>query len=199
MPNVLNPSTPPTPLRTFALLLLAVWMLAAVPAPAFAQTPLALPTSATPVDAPLSLASQPASRHAVYVEANSLLLATGSLGVAYEYRPFRGFAISAGMGGAYLVDPCIFGCSGGNLAVAGQVLAHGLFGWATPHSCEVALGVAAGYFHSADSGNDHALVEPAAFLGYRYHPLEAGRIFRAGIGWSYLLGVGLSVSAGEAF
>lgn len=40
---------------------------------------------------------------------------------------------------------------------------------------------------------------PSAFLGYRYHPLDGGFLFRAGAAWDFGLAIGVSVSFGAAF
>lgn len=109
----------------------------------------------------------------------------GSLGTSASWRPVRGLAVSLGGGAGYLLS--VYGEP--YTAVGGQVMAHALFG-GDVHSFEVAGGVGAIW--------DVGLL-PAAFVGYRRHPLAGGFVFRIGGGWNYYYGVGLDVSFGYGF
>ena len=185
-----------------------------VPAAAFAQAPPAAEAYGAPppvvvpapppppvlatADAGEGLGAVPRARHAIYLGATSLIL-LNSVGVNYSYRPLRGFAVSLGAGLSAL-----FTGVGGITAVGGQMMAHGLFGGAGSHSFELAGGLSvvstnSGIFcSSCDSSNRLAAV-PSAFLGYRYHPMDGGFLFRAGAAWEFGLGVGAHLSFGGAF
>ena len=128
---------------------------------------------------------RPEAHHAIYVEANSALI-SASLGLNYEYRFVRGFSLSGGLGAGYAFGGFVVGGPGA------QVLAHGLFGGASSHSFEAALGAAV-------LGGKQPVVMPATFLGYRFQPLDGGALFRLGAGWSFVAGFGLSLSGGWAF
>lgn len=175
--------------------------------PAWGSTPApqraVAPREATALDAPpepVTLATRPAAQHALYLEGNTLGAMMESLGVTYAFRPLRGLAVSAGIGGSYLTlinTSALYG---------GQVMVHGLFGGAGAGSFEVAGGAAvvvadgaASLLTQQHSANGDVSVTPSAFAGYRYQPLGGGLLFRVGAGWSYGNGVGASVSVGGAF
>lgn len=186
----------------------------AVSATAFAQAPPAAEAYGAPppvvvaapppppvlaaADAGEGLGAVPRARHAIYLGATSLIL-LNSVGLNYSYRPFRGFAVSLGAGLS-----AAFAGSAGAAAVGGQMMAHGLFGGAGSHSFELAGGLSVVstsstiFCSSCDDGTRLAAL-PSAFLGYRYHPLDGGFLFRAGAAWEFGLGIGAHLSFGGAF
>lgn len=168
----------PVRVASAVLTVLAVVCLAA-PIPALAAEPAWRPDDNT-------LSSAPSARHAVYLELNSALF-SASVGLNYAFRFSRGFLVSGGLGTSGLAAGGV-----GFAGVGSQVLAHWLFGAPSPHAFEAALGAAV-------LVGTPTLVMPATFLGYRYHPLDGGFLFRAGAGWSYVFGFGLSLSGGVAF
>lgn len=140
----------------------------------------------------------PRAQHALYVSGTSLLLLNAA-SVNYSYRPLRVFAVSIGGGISNA-----FGFFTEVSAVGGQVMVHGLFGGASAHSFEAAGGVSvidtnATLFCSGCTSARRVEAMPAAFLGYRYHPLDGGFFFRGGAAWDLGLGIGASVSFGAAF
>lgn len=149
-------------------------------------------------DAGEGLGAVPRARHAIYLGLTSVIVSNG-VGLSYSYRPLRGFAVSLGAGLSGVIA-----LSTGVAAVGGQMMAHGLFGGAGSHSFELAGGLSvvstnSGIFcSSCDSSNRLAAV-PSAFLGYRYHPLDGGFLFRAGLAWEYGLAIGAHLSFGGAF
>lgn len=179
-----------------------------VPATAFAQAPPAEAYGAPPpvvvsapppvmADAGEGLGAVPRARHAIYLGATSLIV-LNSVGLNYSYRPLRGFAVSLGAGLS-----AAFAGFAGAAAVGGQMMAHGLFGGAGSHSFELAGGLSvvstnSGIFCS-DCDSSRLAALPSAFLGYRYHPLDGGFLFRAGAAWEFGLGIGAHLSFGGAF
>ena len=150
--------------------------------------------SAAEVEEPpsdLGLATEPTVKHAVYVEATTLVL-LNSLGVAYAYRPLRGFAVSGGLGVGAIIFMEVVPTFGG------QLMAHGLFGPTGSHSFELAAG-ASSFVVVRRSGDLEAYGAPAGFVGYRYQPLDGGTLVRAGVGWNYGIGLGANLSLGYAF
>ena len=139
----------------------------------------------------LGLATEPTVKHAVYVEATTLVL-LNSLGVAYAYRPLRGFAVSGGLGVGAIIFMEVVPTFGG------QLMAHGLFGPTGSHSFELAAG-ASSFALIRRSGDLEAHGAPAGFVGYRYQPLDGGTLIRAGVGWNYGIGLGANLSLGYAF
>jgi hypothetical protein len=168
------------------------------PPPTVVPAPPPPPVMAADADAGEGLGAVPRARHAIYLGVTSLIL-LNSVGVNYSYRPFRGFAVSLGAGLSAL-----FTGIGGVTAAGGQMMAHGLFGGAGSHSFELAGGLSVVstnseiFCSSCDSSNRLAAL-PSAFLGYRYHPLDGGFLFRAGAAWEFGLGVGAHLSFGGAF
>ena len=139
----------------------------------------------------LGLATEPTVKHAVYVEATTLVL-LNSLGVAYAYRPLRGFAVSGGLGVGAIIFMEVVPTFGG------QLMAHGLFGPTGSHSFELAAG-ASSFALIRRSGDLEGYGAPAGFVGYRYQPLDGGTLVRAGVGWNYGIGLGANLSLGYAF
>ena len=139
----------------------------------------------------LGLATEPTVKHAVYVEATTLVL-LNSLGVAYAYRPLRGFAVSGGLGVGAIIFMEVVPTFGG------QLMAHGLFGPTGSHSFELAAG-ASSFALIRRSGDLEGYGAPAGFVGYRYQPLDGGTLIRAGVGWNYGIGLGANLSLGYAF
>jgi hypothetical protein len=158
------------------------------------------PAAAAP--RPGGLFAVPRAPHAIYLSATSLLITNGG-SVNYAYRPLRMLAISAGVGVSGVVG--IAG-GGGTSAYGGQAMAHLLFGGDSAHSFELALG--GGLVFSNDGflcvsecgGPTRGLaVAPATQVGYRFHPLDGGFLFRTGVAWELGLGVGVNLSFGGAF
>lgn len=154
------------------------------------------PTPPPPVE--VTGATVPSARHALYLEANGLIL-TGSLGVTYAYRPMRSLAVSVGFGMAYATV-----ILASLTAYGGQVMVHGLLGGDSPSSFEIAAGAAltsteANWQFTVGSSGSDLSVTPSAFLGYRYQPMNGGFVFRVGGAWSYAIGIGVSLSFGYAF
>ncbi|MFO0626856.1 MAG: hypothetical protein U0325_14685 [Polyangiales bacterium] len=186
----------------------------ALPAAALAQTPpaadaygapppvVAAPPPPPPVmagaDTGEGLGAVPQARHAIYLGATSLIL-LNSVGLNYSYRPFRGFAVSVGAGLS-----AAFAGFGSVSAVGGQMMAHGLFGGAGSHSFELAGGLSvvsttSTIFCGSCDETTRLAALPSAFLGYRFHPMNGGFLFRAGAAWEFGLGVGAHLSFGGAF
>lgn len=162
------------------------------------------PSPASPTSAPspgaapvVTMATEPASRHAIYVEATSLIV-LDSIGVQYEYRPIRGFSLSFGLGLSVAVGIVV-----NARAFGGQMLLHGLVGGDSPSSFEIAAGLSVMTSDAtlifSDTVTREVGVAPALFLGYRFQPLDGGALFRVGGAWSYAFGIGLSCSVGVSF
>lgn len=144
------------------------------------------------------LGAVPRARHAIYLGLTSVIISNG-VGLSYSYRPLRGFAVSLGAGLSGVIA-----LSSGVAAVGGQMMAHGLFGGAGSHSFELAGGLSvvstnSGIFCSSCDSSTRLAAVPSAFLGYRYHPLDGGFLFRAGAAWEYGLAIGAHLSFGGAF
>jgi hypothetical protein len=185
-----------------------------VPAAAFAQAPPAAEAYGAPppvvvpapppppvlatTDASEGLGAVPRARHAIYLGLTSVIVSNG-VGLSYSYRPLRGFAVSLGAGLSGFIA-----LSSGVAAVGGQMMAHGLFGGAGSHSFELAGGLSvvstnSGIFCSSCDSSSRLAAVPSAFLGYRFHPLDGGFLFRAGVAWEYGLAIGAHLSFGGAF
>lgn len=166
------------------------------PPPAVAPAP--PPPPPVMADAGEGLGAVPRARHAIYLGATSLFV-LNSVGLNYSYRPLRGFAVSLGAGLS-----AAFAGFAGAAAVGGQMMAHGLFGGAGAHSFELAGGLSvvstsSAIFCSSCDDSTRLAALPSAFLGYRYHPLDGGFLFRAGAAWEFGLGIGAHLSFGGAF
>ncbi len=138
---------------------------------------------------------------ALYLEGTSLYAFSGA-GVSLSYRPWRYFAVSGGFG----VSTLLPFAEPSTTTMGGQFLGHLLLGGDGPGSFELAGGVApveVTTYLMDDQGQvapgKYLTALPAAFLGYRRQPLDGGLLVRTGIGWSYGLGAGLSLSLGYAF
>jgi hypothetical protein len=137
------------------------------------------------------LAAEPRAKHAIYAEGTTMLL-LNAVGLAYSYRPYRALALSGGLGASAIVFGGVVPTFGG------QAMVHGLFGPDGAHSFEVAGGVSS-FFVFERNREPLWLGSPAAFLGYRYHPLDESVLVRTGVAWNYGFGFGVNVSLGYAF
>lgn len=169
------------------------------PPPAVAPAPSSLPPPVmADANAGEGLGAVPRARHAIYLGATSLIV-LNSVGLNYSYRPLRGFAVSLGAGLS-----AAFAGFAGAAAVGGQMMAHGLFGSADAHSFELAGGLSvvnttSAIFCSDCDGSTRLAAVPSAFIGYRYHPMDGGFLFRSGVAWEFGLGIGVHLSFGGAF
>jgi len=154
------------------------------------------------VPRPMGMLAVPGARHAIYLSLTSLLI-TNAASVNYAYRPLRMLAISAGFGVSGVVG--ILGGSGSS-AYGGQAMVHLLFGGDGAHSFELGLGGALvlsddGFLcvSGCDGVARGLTLAPTTQLGYRYHPMQGGFLFRTGVAWELGLGVGVNLSFGGAF
>jgi len=154
----------------------------------------------------------PRAKYALYISGTSLLSYNG-LGLNFGYRPFRGFAVSFGAG--WSENKGWPTPSGQITAWGAQVAMHGLFGGESAHSFELAGGIGlvnswgmlttgGSFSFSFSSSSSSRTVDgleaaPVGFIGYRYHPLDGGFLFRTGIGLELGYGMGLNLSFGGAF
>ncbi len=161
------------------------------PAPSGPPVVLVQPAPAVP-----PMTARPAARHSIYVEGVTAIIAN-SISVNYSFRPFKFFAVSAGVGASSLFFISEFH------GIGGQLQAHLLLGRMGDSSFELHGGVAlvrtTFRFLTTEPPTPSMTALPALGLGYRYQPMDGGLLFRFGGAWSYGFGMGIQASIGATF
>ena len=150
------------------------------------------PPEATPWDTSFTEAEEPTVENAVYYEWASILFCS-SLSINYEraIAPHFSIRLGYGLGGSLDFD-------GGGSSGAGPML-MAVFLSGGQHKLEVGIGAS---LLNIKTNNDRFFdwwIYPAASIGYRYHPADAGVLVRLVLTYDYYFGTPVGLSIGYVF